>query len=551
MHVNKVNILYSILSGQCIASLSIAGSVSLSSNVTLQGPLGGEGIELTCQVWEGYKIEWSIDNRTVSTYEVEETTLEKAPFHLHSSLPGVATAIVMVTPSSSHPGLFYIRSTFISDVRTLGPLFCVECFSDAGRGQVVANLSSGSANSSSGLVAAKPSVKLTSNATSLHGDECGEIIQFICQLNEELYVDWVFGVKEIAHYDYNKSDEDRYPFEVKLEDSSFSSLNVSITKIKTHMLNKKVDLTSTLTINADELVSHNIHTISCGGKDSLDNVTIDLQHNCTIPDTPLSPAAYVTLSSNDTTGLQGNICPGGAEMTCATRNVPYMAWYINDVDNQVVMVANYSFIERQQFPVNLCDSAKGNEALDEFCNNSGSIKIDVATQGEGEGVYNFNSTLVARESYIRKQDYQNVQCGSDEARDTILTNFTVSCKLFLESRVTLTSNGTSDSHVELMCHGQDVSSLWWTYNNNTESITKPYHTPPNSSQHIPSLVPHVEVTMVTSDEEDDLDNNFNYESLLSFDCNNVRYMRSIECGSEDIRQQFIVNCKLATKLHYT
>ncbi len=78
-------------------------------------------------------------------------------------------------------------------------------------------------------------------------------------------------------------------------------------------------------------------------------------------------------------------------------NIPYMAWYFNDADNQVVL-ANYSFTEGQQFPVNLCDSAKGNEALYELCNNSGSIKIDVATQGEGEGVYNFNSTLIARES---------------------------------------------------------------------------------------------------------------------------------------------------------
>ncbi len=513
------------------------------SNVTLQGPLGGEGIELTCQVWEGSEIEWSIDNRTVSTYEVEDTTLEKAPFHLHSSLPGVATAIVMVTPSSSHPGLFYIGSTLISDVRTLGPLFSVECISDAGRGQVVANLSSGNVNSSSGLVVVKPSVKLTSNATSLHGDECGEIIQFICQINEELYVDWMFGVKEIAHYGYDKSDEDRCPFKVKLEDSSFSSLNVSITKIKKQRFSSNVDLTSTLTINVDELVSHNIHTISCRGKDSLDSVTIDLQHNCTIPETPLSPAAHVTLSSNDTTGLQGNICPGGVEMTCATYNVPYMTWYFNNTDHQVVM-ATYSFTEGQQFPVNLCDSAKGNGALDEFCNNSGSINIDVATQGEGEGVYNFNSTLVARESYIRKQDFQNVQCGSDKSRDTILTNFTVSCKIFLEPKVTLIFNGTSDSHVELMCHGQDISSLWWTYNNNTESITALYHFSPTSPQRIPSLVPHVEVTMVTADEDDDdLDNNINCLSMLSFNCNNVRDMRSIECGSEDIREQVIINCK--------
>ncbi len=272
-------------------------------------------------------------------------------------------------------------------------------------------------------------------------------------------MDWMFGVKEIAHYDYNKSDKDRCPFEVKLEDSSFSSLNVSITKIIwEHNFGRNAGLTSTLTINADELVSHNITTISCRGKDSLDNVTIDLQHNCTIPELPLSPSAYVTLSSNDTTGLQGNICPGGMEMTCIARNIPYMTWYFTDADHQVVM-ANYSFTEGQKFPVNICDSAKGNEALDEFCKNSGSIKIDVATQGEGEGVYNFNSTLVARESYIRKQDYQNVQCGSDEARDTILTNFTVSCKLFLESRVTLTSNGTSDSHVELMCHGQDTRRI--------------------------------------------------------------------------------------------
>ncbi len=90
---------------------------------------------------------------------------------------------------------------------------------------------------------------------------------------------------------------------------------------------------------------------------------------------------------------------------------------------------------------------------------------------------------------------------------------------------------------------QDVSSLWWTYNNN-KSITAHYHFSPTPPQHIPSLVPHVEVTMVTADEEGDMENNFNYESVLSYDCNNVRDMRSIECGSEDIREQFIVNCKL-------
>ncbi len=71
---------------------------------------------------------------------------------------------------------------------------------------MVANLSSGSANSSSGFVTT-PSVKLTSNATSLHGDGCGEIIQFTCQMNKTLYVDWMFGVKDD---DYNKSDKDHY-----------------------------------------------------------------------------------------------------------------------------------------------------------------------------------------------------------------------------------------------------------------------------------------------------------------------------------------------------
>ena len=378
--------------------------------LNLNGTIPPGEVKFTCQAINVSSITWSFDDKLIATYNPSGNSQNRSE-KIESLYPRVSVAISSVKRSNLSKDSFDIVSNLTVSSTSLADVSSIECVSGGARDRIFNVLS---LNPAEVMLSEDSSINLTSNFSHLHGDICSEYIQFTCVAEYVSYLQWQLNGTQIARYERSLIHPHPHHYPVETYPGTPSSVKIYIENVKKSGDRHNLTITSTLTAEATQLVA--MASIGCGG-DILQNLTLDLTVSC-----PIKPAAHVTLRSN--VSLQGEICPTEkVQFTCDAENLDYLEWFFNDSS-----LIKYSYSKGDVFPLNLCNNSADNDHLDSLCKNAGFF-IDSVTESSGsDNRYNFLSTLTFQDDYIFSNNIRAVQCGSDEIKDKIFTNFTVLCK---------------------------------------------------------------------------------------------------------------------------